>query len=321
LIVMKSLHVATVLVLFAVALTVACTEGRTVTGPSPLTSAVVQPEPATPTAPEEPASVPPATGQSVTLTAVGDTGMCGQRDAVQRTADLAAQFAGPLLLLGDLAYERGAYQEFLNCFDPAWGRFRDRWHSVPGNHDYGTPGAAGYLQYFGPAAAPEGRAYYTLRLGEWLVLMLDSNDQTRIGSAQYEFVRNELSRNRATCTLAAWHHPLFSSGPNGNNSYMRDLAELLGSHDTEILLAGHDHLYERFARQTAEGRPNPRGLRQFIAGTGGARLYEAARREPLSEVLVSANGVLRLTLRAAGYDWTFVDTTGATRDSGSDACH
>ena len=279
------------------------------------------PQPAPEPEPPPPPPPPPSGGQTVSLIAVGDTGMCSERDAVQRTADLASRFAGPLLLLGDLAYDRGTYQEFMSCFDPAWGRQRDRFLPLPGNHDHGTPGAAGYVQYFGERALPQGRTYYSLHIGDWLVLMLDSSERMHIGSAQYEFARHELTRNPARCTIGAWHHPLFSSGPNGNTPYVRDIAALLAEHNTEILLSGHDHLYERFARQLADGRSDPRGFRQFVVGTGGARSYQLARREPHSQAIFSTHGVLRLTLRPLAYQWEFVDVLGNLLDSGADSCH
>jgi acid phosphatase type 7 len=279
---------------------------------------------ATSTSPETspPAAPPPATsGRTASVLAVGDIGMCSERDAVRRTGDLVARLDGQLLLAGDLAYMNGSLHEFNECFDGAWGRFRGRWHPVPGNHEYGTPDAAGYRQYFGSAAAPAGRLYYATRIGEWLVLMLDSNDYVRPGSAQYEFVRHELTTARAACTVAVWHHPLFSSGPNGANPFMRDLWSLLYEHGVDVAITAHDHLYERFDRLDADGRVSARGMRQFIAGTGGARLYQPARYVPGSQIIVSALGVLQMTLRPDGYDWAFIDTNGATLDAGSDRCH
>jgi acid phosphatase type 7 len=303
----------------------ACSDGeRHITAPSTAstpTASVADSPPAPP--PESPPDATPShpTGRTETVLAVGDIGMCTEREAVQRTGDLVARLEGRLLLSGDLAYMNGTAHEFSECFDPAWGRFRSRWHPVPGNHEYGTPGAAGYLQYFGAAAAPSGRTYYSLRIGEWLVLMLDSNDYTRPGSAQYEFVRAELASNRAECTLAVWHHPLFSSGPNGANRFMRDMWALLFEHGADVAITSHDHLYERFDKLDVDGRAHGRGVRQFIAGTGGARLYQAARREHGSQVVLSTLGVLRLTLRPSSYEWAFLDTTGATLDFGTDNCH
>jgi hypothetical protein len=320
---MKLLH--SLIASSALVLCAACSGGeQRVTGPSaikPGGSAVAESPEAPPA--DTPPSAPPSTpmGRTETVIAVGDIGMCSEREAVQRTSDLVARLDGRLLLPGDLAYMNGAAHEFNECFDPAWGRFRNRWHPVPGNHEYGTPAAAGYLQYFGAVARPAGRMYYSLRIGEWLVLMIDSNDYARPGSAQYEFVRAELASNRTECTLAVWHHPLFSSGPNGANGFMRDLWALLLEHGADVAVTAHDHLYERFDKLDADGRTYARGLRQFIAGTGGARVYPAARREHGSQAVFSTLGALRLTLAPRSYEWAFLDTNGATLDFGTDSCH
>jgi hypothetical protein len=142
---------------------------------------------------------------------------------------------------------------------------------VPGNHEYESPGAAPYFAYFGEAAGPPGVGYYSFTAGDWLILMLNSNVPATRGSPQWEFARVALERQQTPCTMAVWHHPLFSSGPNGNTPAMRDLWELLETHRAEIVFSGHDHLYERFARQLSNGTADPvNGIRQIIAGTGGA---------------------------------------------------
>lgn len=240
---------------------------------------------------------------------------------VQQAARIAEGIDGQLVLAGDLAYMHGSMQDYLKCFDPWWGNFRRRWRPSPGNHEYETPGAAGYFQYFGEAAGGSGRSFYSFRTGDWLVLMLDSNVAASRGSPQYEFVRQELTTTRLPCTMAVFHHPLFTSGPNGPNIFMRDIWGLMYDNDADVVVAGHDHLYERFGKQDVDGRSDARGLRQFIAGTGGARLYDFHRVSPNSQARVKAHGVLRLTLAPTGYQWAFVDATGATADSGSDSCH
>jgi hypothetical protein len=254
------------------------------------------------------------------VVAVADIGQCGS-PGVQRTARLVDDIDGQVLLAGDLAYMQGSMQDFLKCFDPYWGHLRRRWRPAPGNHEYETPGAAGYFQYFGEVAGPLGRSYYSLRIGEWLVLMLDSNVPTRAGSAQFEFVRSELQAHRPLCTMAVWHHPLFTSGPNGPSVHMRDMWGLLYEHDADVVVAGHDHLYERFGKQDVDGRSDPRGLRQFIVGTGGAQLYDFMRVAPNSQTRIKAFGVLRLTLAPSGYQWAFLEAGGGTADLGSDSCH
>jgi acid phosphatase type 7 len=260
------------------------------------------------------------TGQTVTLIAVGDIGECGSQ-GVQQVARIAEGIDGQIVLAGDLAYMHGSMQDYLKCFDPFWGNFRRRWRPAPGNHEYETPGAAGYFQYFGEAAGMSGRSYYSFRTGDWLVLMLDSNVPASRGTPQYEFVRSEMLGTRLPCTMAVFHHPLFTSGPNGPNIFMRDLWGLMYENDGDVVVAGHDHLYERFGKQDVEGRSDVRGIRQFIAGTGGARLYDFQRTSANSQARVQKHGVLRLTLAPNGYQWAFIDATGATADSGSDGCH
>lgn len=289
--------------------------------PNPNEPPPTQPSPGgqPPGQPPPPPFVP--TGQTARVIAVGDIGMCTQRAAVERTAALVDRLPGELLLAGDLAYMQGSMQNFQDCFHPAWGKFRSRWRPVPGNHEYETIAASGYRQYFGDAAGTGGRTFYAFRTGDWLVLMLDSNEPTRERSVQYEFVRTTLTSTRAPCTMAVWHHPLFTSGPNGPQTFMRDMWQLLYENDADVVVAGHDHLYERFGKQDVDGRSDVRGLRQFIVGTGGAQLYDFQRQELNSQARVKANGVLQLTLAPTGYQWAFVDTAGATLDSGTDGCH
>jgi hypothetical protein len=238
---------------------------------------------------------------------------------VQEAARLAERIEGQMVLAGDLAYMHGSMQDYMRCFDPYWGQFRRRWRPTPGNHEYETPGAAGYFQYFGESAG-FGRSFYSFRTGDWLVLMLDSNVAARVGSAQFEFVRAELQAHRNPCAMAVWHHPLFSSGPNGPNIFMRDIWGLLYEMRADVIVNGHDHFYERFDKQDGDGRSDPRGLRQFIAGTGGATLYDFQRLTANSQARVKSHGVLRLTLNLANYAWEFMDVSGRIMDAGADSC-
>ena len=72
-------------------------------------------------------------------------------------------------------------------------------------------------------------------------------------------------------------------------------------------------------------KPDPaRGIRQITAGTGGASLYKFVKPSlPISEVRDDQTfGVLKLSLKADGYDWQFVGVPGSSfADSGSAACH
>ena len=223
-----------------------------------------------------------------------------------------------MILAGDIAYFQGTMRNFIECFDPAWGANRRRWRPAPGNHEYETPAAAGYFQYFGEAA---GRGFYSFRAGDWLVLMLNSNVDAGPASDQYVFARAELQTTRTACAMAVWHHPLFSSGPNGSNPGMREMWRLLQENGVDVVVAAHDHLYERFGKQDVTGRSDAGGMRQFVVGTGGARLYDFMQTAPNSQVRIKSHGVLRLTLQHTNYDWAFIDIAGRTADAGADNCH
>jgi acid phosphatase type 7 len=259
-------------------------------------------------------------GQTVSMLGVGDIGQCG-RPEVAETARLVSGLDGDVLLAGDIAYFQGSAANFRDCFNPSWGIFRSRWHPVPGNHEYESPNAAPYFDYFGPAAGPAALGYYSFNAGDWLILMLNSNVAATRSSPQWEFARTELERQRTPCTMAVWHHPLFSSGPNGANGSMRDIWALLETNHAEVILNGHDHLYERFARQTSTGATDPaNGVRQFTAGTGGAELYSFVRSVPNSEERILKFGVIHFTLRPAQFDWEFLGIDGSIADRGLDTC-
>jgi hypothetical protein len=298
-------------------------EQGTPLSPTPPTGNVPDTPPSNPT-PTPPATPPPPTpsGRIGRLLAVGDIGECGS-PGVEQTSRVIRGLEGDLVMAGDLAYMSGSMQDFLRCFEPFYGQFRNRWRPVPGNHEYGTPGAAGYFQYFGPAGSHAGRSFYSFTSGDWLVLMLDSSSHGGIGagSEQFEFVRSQLRAHRNPCTMAVWHHPLFTSGPNGPNVFMRDMWGLLYENGADVVVAAHDHFYERFGKQDVDGRSDARGLRQFIVGTGGARLYDVMRMTANSQARHRSYGVTQLTLNFNSYEWRFIDGSGNTLDAGSDSCH
>lgn len=264
---------------------------------------------------------------SATVVAAGDVASCSS-DGDERTAALVDRIAGTVAVLGDSVYDRGTSEEYASCYAPSWGRFKARTRPAVGNHEYGTPGAAGYFAYFGSRAGHPARGYYTYRVGTWRVIVLNSNcDQVGgcgPGSPQLAWLRAVLGAHRADCTLAYWHHPRFSSGPHGPDATIAPIWNALYAAGADVVLAGHDHHYERFAPLDATGRVNRRrGVRQFVVGTGGRSHYPTIRRVRGSEVREWRTfGVLRLTLRPGRYDWRFVSIAGSSfRDAGSSACH
>jgi 3',5'-cyclic AMP phosphodiesterase CpdA len=276
-----------------------------------------------------------ATTAPVTVFAAGDIAQCGNAAAAYSgaaataalvEAGLANDPQAAVLLLGDLAYPRGTAADFQNCYNPTWGRFKSRSLPSPGNHEYATPGAAAYFAYFG-AAAHTG--YYSTQLGAWRVISLDSNLAPAAHAAQLAWLADDLARHPSTCTLAYWHHPMYSSGGHGSLPQMKDVWQLLVKAGVELVLSGHDHDYERFAPQDADGKLDAaRGVRQFVVGTGGAFLTPFLRTRANSEWRDnSRTGVLKLQLGETGYSWEFMEAhydgfaNGRAPDRGSGACH
>jgi hypothetical protein len=260
-------------------------------------------------------------GPDQVLVGAGDIARCSEGGG-EVTAALLDAIAGTVFTAGDNAYESGSAVEFAQCYQPTWGRHKGRTRPSPGNHEYVSAGAAPYYQYFGAAAGPAGRGYYSYDLGAWHILSLNSNVPAHATSPQIAWLRADLAAMSASCALAYWHHPVFSSGPHGNNAHMAEVWRVLDSAGVDLVIVGHDHHYERFAPQDYIGRANPSGVRQFVVGTGGAGLRALATLRANSEVReAGTHGVLKLTLRTGSYDWEFVPQRGGTfHDSGSAAC-
>jgi hypothetical protein len=264
----------------------------------------------------------------------GSTSSCRAR----YTSDLlvTGNFAG-VLALGDNQYYCGGYQAFVQSYALSWGRVKSVTHPAVGNHEYLTSGGtgcdasntggAGYFTYFGSAAGQQSQGYYSFDIGAWHLVALNSNCSKAggcsKGTPQYNWLAADLAAHPNKCTLAYWHIPLFSSGGRAAAN-MRSLWQLLYDKNADLVLEGHDHIYERFAPQTSTAVADPaRGLRSFIVGTGGANHTSIATIAANSQLRnTTTYGVLRLTLHATSYDWKFLPEAGKTfTDSGSAACH
>ena len=260
------------------------------------------------------------------LVGAGDIAVCGAGGSIA-TGKLLDSEPGTVFVAGDIAYPEGTAEQFRACYEPAWGRHKDRTRPAPGNHEYGSPGAAPYFAYFGANAGPAGLGYYKFRKSMWQVFSLNSNSESNDRRAQLEWLGRELDAPGASaCTVAYFHHPLFSSGSHGVIPPMpvvNDLWRALHSAGVDVIISAHEHFYERFAPQTPDGAPDSQyGIRQFIVGTGGAPLTQPVRRVANSEMVLSTFGVLRLTLDADSYRWAFLSSEGgAILDSGTGQCH
>ncbi|HEX7171171.1 MAG TPA: DNRLRE domain-containing protein, partial [Candidatus Limnocylindria bacterium] len=256
---------------------------------------------------------------------------------VQTSDLLLAGAYDAVLTTGDHQYECGSATEFAIGYEPSWGRVKAITRPSVGNHEYLTTGgidcdpvgtAADYFDYFGAAAGTPGEGWYSYELGDWHLVALNSNcaevGGCDAGSPQEQWLRADLAASTAPCTLAYWHHARWSSGSvHGNDPATQALVEALYEHGAELLLAGHDHDYERFAPQDPSGAADTStGIRAFVVGTGGRSLRPFGAVQPHSEFRAATDfGILELTLGNSGYGWSFMAESGAVLDSGSAGCH
>ena len=268
----------------------------------------------------------PSPADAPILIGAGDIADCSQRGGPYTTAPWLGSFPdATIFTAGDNVYPHGTDGEWRDCYGPTWGQYKDRTHPVPGNHDYETQRAKPYYDYWGDRAGNRDLGYYTYTVGSWLIFALNSEIDMRPSSQQGVWLRNELNANRErSCTAAIWHRPLFTSSQNGPQADTKPLWDVLYEFNTDLIINGHDHVFERFAPQDPEGRPNAaRGIRQFTVGTGGAAHYAFGPAKPNSEVRTANTwGVLRLDLRTDGYSFEFIPATDVSlRNTGSGTCH
>jgi hypothetical protein len=257
------------------------------------------------------------------LVGAGDIADCALQGD-EATAAIIRTVPGFVFTAGDNAYQNGSPVDYANCYHPTWGQFRIRTRPAPGNHEYHTPAARGYFDYFRDMAGPRGLGYYSYQAGTWHVVSLNTSADLGPGSTQLEWLRGDLSAHPTLCTIAYWHAPRFSSGIVGNDSRIASAWQHLYDAGAEIVIAGHDHIYERFAPQTPAGELDSlRGIRQFTVGTGGGALTGLRALQPNSEkVITGRHGVLKLELGDSTYHWEFLTTPGGQiADSGTTPCH
>jgi len=268
-----------------------------------------------------------AEGDAV-LVGAGDIADCVDLSGAEATEKVLAKIPGTVMAIGDLAYPDGSAANFA-CYDKTWGKERSRTRPAPGNHEFHSAGATYYFQYFGAAAGEASKGYYSYELGSWHIVVLNSEcaqvGGCGAGSAQGKWLREDLAAHPVACTLAYFHKPLFSSGgKHGNDLTVKPLWDALYRAGADVVVSGHDHDYERFGPQTPEGEPDiARGIREFVAGTGGKnhRPFEAAHANSETRN-ADTFGVLKLTLEPGKYRWEFVPVDGGTfRDSGEAQCH
>jgi hypothetical protein len=266
--------------------------------------------------------------QTVTLVGAGDIAGCDFKTD-RKTARLLGKIQGTVFTLGDNVYPDGTRAQFRNCYDPTWGNYKKRTRPTAGDQDYATSGAKPYFDYFGWRAGRPTRGYYSYDRGAWHIVALNSNCEEVGGcerrSAQGRWLRRDLDSHRAKCTLAYFQHPLYASGSNYDSPKVKPFWHILYNHHAEVILSGHAHRYERFARITPSGeRSSARGIRQFIVGTGGklGGTQKGPDEPRVQAKKIGAPGVLKLELGSGFYQWKFVPVAGRHyTDSGRARCH
>lgn len=280
--------------------------------------------------------VAPAPADAETVMAAGDI-VCdpsnfnfgGANPAVcQHRATLRLLAGGDAVLtLGDLQYSDGALDEFTQGYDLSWGQYASSTYPAPGNHEYKTLGAQGYFDYWTSKLRPTGdrtAGYYSFDLGAWHVVSLNSvcaQVPCSEGSLQNDWLEQDLAATTQPCIAAYWHHPLFNSGtdhgahaPSGAKAFWNDLYAA----GADLVLNGHEHNYQRYAKQDLTGIARTTGIREFVVGSGGSALYGMLDvKDPNYEVGNTTDfGVLRLHLGDGSYTWEFVGVGGAVLDAG-----
>jgi hypothetical protein len=273
------------------------------------------------------------TPDTFTLVGAGDIVSCSNMAGAEATAKLIDAIPGTVFAAGDLAYEDGTYEEFQKCYGPTWGRFKARTRPTPGNHEYKGATATGYFRYWNGQAGDPGKGYYSFDLGAWHIVVLNTNCGSKElggctkGSPEETWLKQDLATHPSACTLAFGHHALFSSGllsKHAEHPELRTFWQDLYDAHADLILAGHEHSYERFAPQNPEGNPDPEhGIREIVVGTGGRSHTPFGYAKPNSEVRDDKTyGVLKLTLSPGKYRWEFIPVPGKVfRDSGEDVCH
>lgn len=242
------------------------------------------------------------------------------------TAELAASLnPDAVLTVGDNQYPKGELKFYQESYDETWGKLKSITYPTPGNHEYYTADASGYYDYFGDRAGERGKGYYSYKIGDWLMLALNSEIDVSAGSPQLAWLEQELKSNKNTCSLAYWHKSRFSTSEHGDNPQYDALWKLLYANNVDVVANGHSHGYERFIPLNPDGNPDTnKGIVQFVSGMGGN--FPQGLKSATSNLATRQNhafGVLKLTLypKSAHYEFVPIPSQQTFSDSGIVACH
>ena len=261
-----------------------------------------------------------STGGPFVMATVGD-GAGGEPTETAVINLIASWHPSLLLYLGDV-YEHGTIAEFSNWYGPLYGRFRSITDPTVGNHEYLTPGAQGYFNYWG--TIPN---YYSFDAHGWHFISLNSN-VNKVGvdpsSAQYRWLAADLAKDTSKCTAVFFHHPYLSIGKEGGTSALASLWQLMAQHHVTLVLNGHDHEYQRWQPLDGSGQPSPTGMTEFVDGTGGHSITPFVRTDNRLVAQYSNSsktyGAMRWVLNPDSAAFSFITANGAVIDSGTVSC-
>lgn len=257
-------------------------------------------------------------GERVRLAVIGDYGLASPEAAA--VAQLVRSWSPDLVItLGDNNYPHGRastlddnvgqyYHSFISPYVGRYGPGSDinRFFPSLGNHDWRTPGAWPYLEYF---SLPGNERYYEVSWGPVHLFALDSDphepDGNTADSDQARWLRERMGASSLPWQLVYMHHPPYSSGDHGSSEVMRWPFAQWGA---DVVMSGHDHHYERIERD---------GVLYFVNGLGGnPKRYEL--RSPVPGSLVryrDAHGAMLIEATEQRLEVQFVNVDGQPIDS------
>lgn len=286
-------------------------EPSATTAPSQAAASTVTATSALPTAP------PPPFTSTVRIAVIGDYGLAAPPEG--SVANLVKGWHPDIIITtGDNNYPSGSaetidrnvgqfYHEFIQPYLGKYGQGADRNRFFPtlGNHDWLDPGAKAYLDYF---TLPGNERYYDLVWGPVHLFALDSisgePDGTSATSKQALWLQAGLQKAAEPWKLVYLHYPPFSSGPHGPTE---KLQWPYGEWGATAVFSGHDHIYERIARN---------GIVYFVNGLGGASRYEIGTPVPESQARYNADfGAMLIEADGRQITFQFINRGGKVIDS------
>lgn len=317
--------------------------------PSPTASSTASPSPTASSSPTSTATPTPSPTPSsgTTIVAVGDIhGEGSDADSVATNNLVNSINPTAVLGLGDYQYSTGTCANFMTSgrYNSDWGVQTRRMYATMGpTHDYDGASAEAHRYFSGqcanqstvsPGAVAAGGIQdwgepYSFDLGGWHIVQLPSTCERYSGStcsvaSINTWLAADLAAHPSACTLAYTHEPYWTSptATHTRSSVLKPWMTTLYNAGAEIVLSGHQHMYERFRAQNPDDVATVNGLVEFIVGTGGIGFYPRTSTATNSVAYQASNyGVLRLTLRAGAADFTYMPTAGTFSDSGTVACH